>query len=181
MKSQYLLPVSTFAIAICTILLGGKSALAADPTFSCQVGDEERLTTVAKSSNGVEQPVFHWRNINAAATSAAPKQLCNSVAQKLNDYLESGNDVSSLIFKASTVLSNDEDLTNLPAVCVAQGTEPCKLPLFTLNPSGNPEATASSTLDSILDPALQTTPVKSADRGVQSTSYKVNFWDLFSK
>ena len=73
MKSQYLLPVSTFAIAICTILLGRKSPLAADATFGCQVGDEERLTTVVKSSNGVEQAIFHWRNINAATTSAAPE------------------------------------------------------------------------------------------------------------
>lgn len=174
MNSQHLLSLGISATTtLAMILISGKSAVASDPIFHCQ-SNQETPTTIAKTSSGANQPVFHWK-LDAANISASPKELCNSVTQKLNNYISEGNDLSSLTFKASMVFNENEEA--MPAVCVEGENEPCKLPLFTLKSSDNPKI-AHNALDSILDPALQTTPVKSGDRGFQSTSYKVNFWDL---
>ncbi|MCC0176031.1 hypothetical protein I4641_03435 [Waterburya agarophytonicola K14] len=177
MKSQYLLSLSaSTAIAIGTILMGGESATASKPVFYCQ-SNEGMPKTVAKSNNGVDRAIFHW-NLDRESTSANSQELCDSVTQKLNNYMAEGNDLSSLTFKASTVYGEDLDSPDFPVVCVAGESDPCKLPLFTLNPSDDPRVTANNALNSILDPALQATPAKSNDRGVQSTSYQVNFWQL---
>ena len=185
MKSQYLASFSvSTAIAISMILTAGKSAIASKALFYCQSNDG-MPTTVAKSNNGAEQAIFHW-NLDQSSISRNSKQLCDSVTQKLNNYAAEGNDLSSLTFKAS---SNDDpenlDSSELPVVCVAEKQEPCALELFALNPvedHENPTQIASVALNSILDPALQTSP-KARDRGVQNTDYQntdyqVDFWKL---
>lgn len=178
MKSQYLLSLSTSAtLALGMIFIGGKSAVASDAVFHCQ-SDQETPATVAKTNSGAEQPIFHW-NLDQETVSTPAKELCNSVTQKLNNYILEGNDLSSLTFKASRVFPEDPSISSLPAICVADANGACGLSLFTLEPSSNPTL-ASAALDSILDPALQSTKIepKSRDRGFQSTSYEVNFWDL---
>ena len=174
MKSQHLLLLTSATVVLSTIAIA-KDAIASEATFHCQ-SNGEVPATVIKSSNGSEQSIFNWE-LDPEKVAATPEELCDSVTQKLNDYTSAGNDLSSLTFRGSTVFNDDEDLTSLPAVCIAGKTEPCKLPLFTLKPSEDPNV-ASNVLNSILDPALQNTAVKSGDRGFQSTSYEVNFWDL---
>ena len=181
MKSQYLVSFSaSTAIALSAVLMAGKPATASKAVFHCQ-SNEGMPTTVAKSSNGAEQPIFHW-NLDQNSTSANPEQLCDSVTQKLNTYAAEGNDLSSLTFNASSNFDpEDWESPEFPAVCVAGEKEPCALELFTLNPvEGNksPVEVASNALDSILDPALQSAPSKSKTRGVQNTAYEVNFWQL---
>ena len=176
MKTKNLLSLSAFVIAIFALnSISQQSAKASDPIFSCQ-SDQDILTTIAKSKNGQTKPIFHW-NLSEVNTSAEPQQLCDSVTQKLNSYQQAGNDLSSLIFKAGTVL-DDESLETLPAICIAGVENPCKVALFTLSSSTNPQVAASQALDSILDKDLQDSPAKSTTRGLQSTAYKVDFWQL---
>jgi len=180
MKNQYLLLSTSTILAMSTITaISPNSVFASDLTFFCQ-SNQGTPTTIAKNSSGTEQPIFHWK-LDQATISNTPEELCNVVTQKLNTYITQGNDFSALTFKPSTVFSEDEEMTSLPAVCVAGDSEPCKLRLFTLKPlddSQSTESVAGNALNLILDPALQANPVKPRDRGVQSTSYQVNFWDL---
>lgn len=170
MKNIYfsLLPVTatlTFGIT----LFNGLPISASNPIFSCQ-SNQGILTTVATNNNGLTQPVFHW-NRNHVDSFTHPQQLCDSVSLKLNKYLANGHDLSSLTFQA-------QEQMGLPAICVAEQDKPCRLLLFTLEPSLKPYLSAHDTLASILDQNLQTIPIKYQDRGLQSTAYKVNFWQL---
>lgn len=180
MKNQYLLSLATsVTVTLGIISIPDKPVIATDVEFQC-LSNQETPTTIAKTTSGAEQPIFHW-NLDPASVSNTPEELCNSVTQKLNNYMAEGNDLSSLTFNASVVFNDDEDMTSSPAVCVSGETEPCELPLFTLvsaDEDRDNQAVASTALDSILDPALQSTAVKPKTRGFQSTSYKVNFWDL---
>jgi hypothetical protein len=170
MKNRYLSSLlTTAALALGMTLVVEVPAVASDPIFSCQL-NEGSLTTVATTNNGIWQPVFHW-NREQVTTLANPQQLCDSVSQKLNNYLTEGHDLSSVTFKAQEHLG-------LPAICVAEQHKQCSLLLFTLEPSPRPHLFANTTLASILDQDLQTSPIKSQDRGVQSTAYQVNFWQL---
>ncbi len=146
-----------------------------EPIFSCQLS-EGTPTTVAKTSDDRLQPVFHW-NLDEVPTLLNPQQLCDSVSQKLNNYLAEGNDLSSLTFKAGVTFQEEEPVS-LPAICVADRDEPCKLLLFTLEPSERPDLVANDVLVAILDKDLQTSPVASPTRGIQSIGYKVNLWQL---
>lgn len=179
MKTQNLLSLSTFIIATLTITsISHQAVTASEPIFFCESESNQDIpTTIAKNQTGQTKPIFYW-NLNEVNTSAQPQQLCNSVTQKLNDYHQAGNDLSSLNFKAATVL-DDESLTTLPAICVAEAENSCKVALFTLSPSENPQITASQALDSILAQELQISPLGSQTRGLQSTSYEVDFWQLF--
>ena len=174
MKSQNLLLISA-TVLTSAIAIADLPATASEATFYCQ-SNGEIPSTVIKSDSGTEQSIFNWK-LEPEKVAATPEELCNSVTQKLNDYVAAGNDLSSLTFRGSTVFNDDGDLSSLPAVCISSSEVPCKLPLFTLKPSADPSA-ASNVLNSILDPALQKTAVQSGDRGFQSTSYEVNFWDL---
>ena len=175
MKSPSLLLSTSATVLIGAIAIAHRPAAASEAKFYCQ-SNAEVPSTVIKSDSGTEQSLFNWK-LDPEKVSATPEELCNSVTQKLNDYVSAGNDLSSLTFRGSTVFNDDGDMTSLPAVCISSSEEPCKLPLFTLKPSANPSV-ASNVLNSILDPALQKTAVQSGDRGFQSTSYEVNFWDL---
>ena len=184
MKTKYLSSFFTAnALALGMISLGQVSVLASETIsqvtsesiFSCQLY-KGTPTTIAQTSNGDAQPVLHW-NFDSVTTSADPQQLCDSVSQKLNNYLAEGNDLSSISFKAY-VTFQDEEPMNLPAICVANQEEPCKLMLFTLEPTANADLVANQALTSILDRDLQTNPIESRTRGIQSISYEVNLWQL---
>ena len=173
MENKYLSSLlTTAALALGMILVVEVPTVASEasaPVFSCQL-NEGSLTTVATTNDGARQPVFHW-NQDQVTTLANPQQLCDSVSQKLNNYLADGNDLSSVTFKA-------QEQMGLPAICIAQEYKECSVLLFTLEPSSRPRTFANNTLASILDQNLQTSPIKYRDRGVQSTAYKVNFWQL---
>ena len=178
MKIKYLLPLPIFTAAtLSAILASSKATVASESIFDCQL-DRDMPTTIAKTKKGGVQPVFHWDKLEQKTNLVNSEQLCNSVTQKLNNYLSEGNDLSSLTFNAAAVF-DDDDSTVLPAVCIAGEEELCKLPLFTLKSSDEPEVAASKALNSILDRNLQISPVASPTRGLQSTAYKVNFWQLF--
>lgn len=169
-KNKYISSLLTAAaLAVSIILIGGETSVASKLDFSCQ-SNEGSLTTVATNNDGARQPIFHWKT-EGATTLANPQQLCDSVSQKLNNYLAEGEGLSSLIFEP-------QEHMGLPAICVAEKYKECSLLLFTLEPSPKPDEFASTTLASILDQDLQTTPIQSQDRGIQSTAYHVDFWQL---
>lgn len=161
--------LTTAVLTFGMTLIGGIPTAASEAVFSCEL-DQGNLTTVATNKDLVQQPVFHW-NRAQEATVVNPQQLCNSVSQKLNNYIAQGNSLSSVTFRAKSQM-------DLPAVCVAESDKSCSLLLFTLAPNPKPEQFANSILTAILDDNLQTSPVKSQDRGVQSIAYEVNFWQL---
>lgn len=170
MRNKYLSSLPTIAaLAFGITLVSQAPTVASEPLFSCQL-NEDSLTTVAKTNNGLWQPVFHW-NRAQPNTLANPQQLCDSVSQKLNNYLAQDKDLSSVTFNA-------HEQTGLPAICIAEQDKQCSLLLFTLKPSYRPHIFAKNILASILDRDLQTSPVKLRDRGFQSTAYKVNLWQL---
>ena len=176
MKNKYLsslLTIATLALGIYTVeaIVSKVPAIGAESevVFSCQ-SNEGSLTTVAKTNDGLSHPVFYW-NKDQEITFSNPQQLCDSVSQKLNDYLAEGKDLSSVTFKA-------QEQMGLPAICVAEEYQQCSLLLFTLKPSPRPYDFAHQALAAILDQDLQTSPIKSQNRGVQSIAYKVNFWQL---
>lgn len=172
-KSRYLRTLPTaVCVTLGAIALTPELSLASDPMFHCQ-SNEGTPTTVAKGDNGQEQSVFHWK-LDPLYTSAEPQKLCDAVTEKLNDYISAGNDPSILTFKGSIVGNG-----SLPAVCIANEEEPCQLPLFTLRPAEDPLTVAEIALNTILDPQLQANVPKTKDRGIQRTSYQVNFWQLF--
>jgi hypothetical protein len=140
-------------------------------SFSCQVS-QGIPTTMAQQTNGkASVPVFHWKN-EVLPSSANAEQLCNSVSAKLEDYSAQGYDFSSLTFGAS-------EEAGLPAICAnTSGSRSCSKVLFTLAPAEKPEIVADELLTAILDKNLQQKPLKFNDRGVQSTSYQVDFWSL---
>ncbi|MDJ0596274.1 MAG: COP23 domain-containing protein [Pleurocapsa sp. MO_226.B13] len=167
MKGRYLSSLLTTAtLAFGMTLVVGVAAKAVDPVFSCQL-NEDSLTTVVTTNDGLSQPVFHW---NRAGVNNQ-QQLCDSVSQKLNNYLAEGNNLSSVTFKP-------HESMGLPAVCLTEKDQECSLLLFTLEPSSSPLILANHTLSSILDEDLQTSPIRYQERGVQRTAYKVDFWQL---
>ncbi|MEO0835960.1 MAG: COP23 domain-containing protein [Cyanobacteria bacterium J06642_3] len=170
MEPRYL--SSSLTTAVLTFgmsLIGGIPTAASEAVFSCE-SDQGRLTTVATNKDLIQQPVFHWSRTQEP-TVANPQQLCNSVSQKLNNYIAQGNSLSAVTFRAQSQM-------DLPAVCVAESDKPCSLLLFTLAPNPKPDQFANAILTEILDGDLQTSPVKSQDRGVQSIAYEVDFWQL---
>lgn len=161
--------LTTATLAFGMTLVVGVSAKAVDPVFSCQL-NEDSLTTVVTTNDGLSQPVFHW-NRAGVNNLANRQQLCNSVSQKLNNYLAEGNNLSSVTFKP-------QESMGLPAICLTEQDKKCSLLLFTLEPSSTPRILANNTLSLILDENLQTSPIKLQERGFQGTAYKVNFWQL---
>ncbi|GAB4527385.1 MAG: hypothetical protein Tsb0014_08100 [Pleurocapsa sp.] len=172
MKIKYLslIPsLTAIAIVLGTTPAGGESPLSSEKTFTCQT-EADTPVTLAKTSNGEMQPIFHW-NSSALPDDADGKQLCQDVSQQLDNYFTSEHDFSFIGFKGTS-------LENLPTVCLTGQENECQLVLFTLSPSEKPVQVANLALDSILDPQLQSDKIAYRDRGVQSYYYRVNFWSL---
>lgn len=161
-------------IVASTIVLGATPSFAestsnSNATFFCEVNDGVPIT-VAKNAEGETVSFFHWNNSSVLKQQSNPQQLCNSVSSKLNNYSQNTN--SAPIFRAY-------EQAGLPTICVSSSENTCDSILFTLEPTENPLNTANEVLVSILDKNLQNNPVQSTvDRGLQSTSYKVDFWTL---
>ena len=171
---------------ISTLLVTGAISLAASPAiadssdapqfnFACQMSNGVP-TTVAQSTDGEKTlPIFNWKqDALAYKTLSSPKELCDNVTAKLAGYSSDGYDVSQMSFVGTQINEG------LPAICATTGGQKCSKVLFTLNPSNDSQTVAKNVMAAILNPKLQSNKVEFNDRGVQSTSYQVNFWDLFN-
>ena len=173
MNTKYL----SALLAIVPIALGASSAMADSSdtpqfNFSCQMS-EGIPTTVAQLSSEVQLPIFHRKQdaLNNRSSST-PQQLCDSVTAKLKEYSDQGYDLSQISFVGTHT-------EQMPLVCAnTSRTTGCNKVLFTLGATEKPEITADEVVAAILDPRLQQNKLVKRDRGVQSTSYQVNFWQL---
>lgn len=171
MKTKHLSSLTLFTtIALATTPAYGESNTSSKITVSCQTKNST-LTTLAKTNQGAELPIFHWKK-QALPAEINLQQTCDRVSGKLEKYLVSTDDLSSVSFKSI-------DLENIPTICLAKNRESCSLVLLTLDPDKKPMETANKVLESILDPKLQANKVISSERGIQSTYYPVGFWELF--
>jgi hypothetical protein len=162
-----LLAISAIALAITPAF--GESNLSSEKTFFCQT-DGNIPKTIAKTGNGEILPIFHWK-AEALPPQTDLQQTCNSVSEKLENYLVSQKDIPAVNFKSTKV-------DNIPAICLAGANNNCNLVLLTLLPVEKPIETANKVLESILDPQLQANKAVSNDRGIQSTAYSIDFWQL---
>lgn len=178
MKTKYF---STLLITS-AIAMGAAPALAdtADApklNFACQANNGVP-TTVAQYAGGEEtMTIFTWKQEALQyKTDATPQELCDNVTAKLENYSAEGYDLSKVSF-----VGTKEHVTGLPAICASggSGVPTCSKVLLTLNRSHDAEIDAEQVVSAILNPQLQGEVQKYSDRGIQSTAYQVNFWDLF--
>ena len=175
---------------ISTLLLTGAISLAASPalanssdapqfSFACQIDDGVPTTVAKDAQSGATRPVFNWKQeVLANKTSSTPKELCDNVTAKLEGYSTQGYDLSQISFVGTSIPN-----TGLPAICAtSSGGKDCSKILFTLKKESSIDSpnVAQEVVTALLNPALQDNKVVFNDRGVQSTSYQVNFWDLFN-
>ena len=174
MKTKYLSALLvTGAIALGTSPAMADSSDAPQLNFSCQV-TEGIPTTVAQPVGSEEKlPIFHWNDeALSLKSSSSPQQLCNSVSAKLEDYSAQGYDLSQISFIGT-------EQAGLPVICAnTAGGPECSKVLLTLGAAEQPAIVANDVVTAILDPSLQQDKEVYKDRGVQSTSYQVNFWQL---
>ncbi len=172
MKINYLSSLSllaTGAIALAATPAYSEANLSSGTTFFCETNNNTP-TTLAKTNTGEVLPIFHW-NEEALSAKTNLQEMCNEVSEKLENYLVAEEDLSSISFKSAK-------LDNIPAICLAGEQNDCNLLLLTLAPTEKPIKTANKVLESILDPKLQENKIVSNERGIQSTAYKINFWEL---
>lgn len=125
-------------------------------------------TTVALNKDGTQIPIFHW-NSESISSAIDPQQECHEVASKLNNYVNSGRNLSSF---------QVHDQQGLPAICAEETVGRCSATLMTFDPKTTTLADANSLLDNILDNQLKTKKAVSNQRGVQGTRYEVDLWSL---
>ena len=167
------------------VLIGGAMALGATPaiaessgapelSFSCQVVNGVPTTLAQPVGSEQTMPIFHWKQDAVAGhTRDTPQQLCDRATDKLADYSAQGYDLSKINF-VGTVQSS------LPTICASSGNGECSKLLLTLAPSTDADKVAKDVVDSIIDKNLQQYKQEGYnDRGLQSTSYQVDFWSLF--
>ena len=142
-------------------------------TFSCKVIEGVPTTLAQAVDSKATQPIFHWKSDAVAfKSSATPRQLCDNVSTQLEEYSASGYDLSQISFVGT-------EEKGIPLICAnTSGGLDCSKVLVTLSAANNPSDVASEVVDSILDKNLHPEVLKSNVRGVQSTSYQVNFWSL---
>ena len=171
MKTKYISAcLATGLLALGASPSWAESSSASKLSFSCQDNQGIPTTVAHKSSEESALPVFHWKT-EALPTSMDAQQLCDRVSAKLEDYSAQGYDLSGF---------SSAEQAGLPAICATDGkNDQCSLVLFTLAPADNPVNMAHGVLSTILDKSLQANKLVSSDRGVQSFSYQVNFWDMF--
>lgn len=160
-------------IAAAAIAVGATPAMseanAPEANIFCQM-QGNTPTTVARTQNGDLMPIFHWKN-EALPVSMNGQQLCQDVANKLENHFASGREV---------VAFSSHDLM-LPTVCAEETLNQCDLVLFTLPPTENSAIDESNrVLDEILDSRFKTETTASTKRGVQSTRFEMpqGLWQL---
>lgn len=176
MKTKYL-----SALLVTGAMALGTSPAIADSSdtpkldFSCQVSNGIPTTVAQTLGSETKLPIFHWKESALAyKTDATPQQLCSDVTDKLKDYSAQGYDLSRISFIGT-------EQAGIPVICAnaTSGTSECSKMLLTLNKAEQPAIVADQVVTAILDQSLQKNKVEyKGDRGVQSTSYQVNFWSL---
>ncbi|MBE9044367.1 hypothetical protein IQ255_08115 [Pleurocapsales cyanobacterium LEGE 10410] len=143
--------------------------------FSCQITEGIPTTVAQPAGSEVRQPIFHWRDDAIAyLSSSTPQQMCDGVAAKLEEYSNQGYDLSKINFIGT-------EQAGLPVICAnTAGSPECSKVLLTLTPIEQAANVADRVVSEILDESLkqQKQVVASNKRGVQSTSYQVDFWSL---
>ncbi len=179
MRTQY---ISTLLLTS-TVVLAAFPAIAGSSdvpqfNFACQMTDGVPTTVAQDAQSGETRPIFNWKKeVLVNRTPSSPKELCDNVTAKLEGYSTDGYDLSQISFVGTKIGDN------LPVICAtSSGGRDCKKVLFTLNTSSTIESptVAQDVVAALLSPELQGNKVTFNDRGVQSTSYQVNFWDLFN-
>lgn len=169
--------LSTFLVTG-TLALGASSAMAdssdtAQFSFSCQVSGGIPTTVAQPTGSENTLPIFSWKqDILANRTPDTPQKLCDKVAAELQSYSATGYDLSQISFVGT-------EQAGLPAICATTAGKDCKKMLVTLKSVEQPSIVAQDVVSAILNPDLQGNKTVFRDRGVQATSYQVNFWDLF--
>ncbi|WP_319423286.1 COP23 domain-containing protein [Pleurocapsa sp. FMAR1] len=174
MKTKYLSALMVMGVmSSVSIPAIAESSDAPKFKFSCKVIKGIPTTLAQAVASKATQPIFHWKSdATAFKSSATPQQLCNNVSTQLEEYSASGYDLSQISFVGT-------EEKGIPLICAnTSGGLDCSKVLVTLSAANNPAGVASEVVDSILDKDLQPKVIKSNVRGVQSTSYQVNFWSL---
>ncbi len=161
--------LATSMIVSVTNPAAAESTNSSEKTFFCQANGT-MPTTLAKASNGEDITIFNW-NQEVFPPGANLQAICDDVSEKLENYLVSENNLSSVGFKTAR-------MDYIPAICLTDAEKNCNVVLLTLDPVEKPIEAANLVLDSILNPQLKREKVTSSDRGVQSNSYTVSLWDL---
>lgn len=176
MKTKFFPVLLAGVAAFVTSSIANSAEHEAKPSFSCKT-IKGVATTVARSSLGNAQiPVFHWKpEVLANRTSDRPQELCNDVAQKL-EALSVDYDLSNIHFIGRAMIPEGD----IPTICATTGGDECSKVLFVLNPTKDEKASvvAGNVVDAILDKNLEPQKTVRSTRGVQSISYKVDFWSL---
>lgn len=139
-----------------------KSSVAANQTIFCE-NSNGVLTTMARTVEGQNLPIFHWRAENLPKDSNL-QQICHSVSTKLDNYLAQGSVLSSF---------GSYDQLGLPAICAEAQPNQCSLVLLTLAPTQDPINKSNRLLDNILDEQLKQEKRISSNRGVQYFGYNI--------
>ncbi len=174
MKTKYLSALMvTGVVSSISIRAIAESSDAPQFKFSCKVINGIPTTLAQAVDSKVTQPIFHWKSeAIASKSSATPQQLCDNVSTQLEEYSTSGYDLSQISF-----VGTEEE--GIPLICAnTSGGLDCSKVLVTLSAANNPAGVASEVVNSILDKNLRPKVSKSNVRGVQCTSYQVDFWSL---
>jgi Circadian oscillating protein COP23 len=174
MKIKYLYTLlATGAISLAAYPAIAESADAPQLNFACQMNEGIPTTVAQDPKSGKTLPIFTWKQEALShIASDTPQQLCENVTSKLQMQSENGYDLSQITFFGT-------QQADLPTVCASVG-KTCSTVLFTLRATEDPANDAQDVVVAILNPNLQENKIVYTDRGVQSTSYQVNFWDLFN-
>lgn len=174
MKTKYISALLvTGALAVGTSPAMADSSDAPQLNFSCQVTEGIPKTMVQPVGSQEKLPIFHWNEeALSMKSSSSPQQLCKSVSAKLEDYSAQGYDLSQISFIGT-------EQAGLPVICAnTVGGPECNKVLLTLGAAEQPAIVADDVVTAILDQRLQRDKEVYQDRGVQSTSYQVSFWQL---
>ena len=115
----------TGAISLVAAPAIAESSDAPKLSFACQVNNGVP-TTVAQDAEGQTHTVFSWKaDALAYKTPSTPKELCDNVTAKLENYSAEGYDLSQITIVGTEALQ-------LPAICAnSGGSKECKKMLFT--------------------------------------------------
>lgn len=167
----------TGAMSLGTAPAIAESSNAPELNFSCQVVDGVPTTLAQPKGSEATIPVFHWKQEALAPHSYdTPQQLCDRATAKLEDYSAQGYDLSEISF----IGAEPNDLPNIPSICASTNGGDCSKVLLTLSSSDRADVVAKDVVDAIIAKDLKQFKQEGFnDRGLQSTSYQVNFWSLF--
>ncbi len=168
MKTKYLLALlTTTAMFLATPAITNPPD---DPqlNFSCQVIEGVPTTIAQFAGSEIQLPIFYWKpEVLTMNLPDTPQQLCNLVAEKLEDYSTQGYDLSTINFIGT-------HQNNFPIICAnVEGTS-CSKVLLILRPAEQPVLVADNLVNAIFAQNLQLKKFEYINTEVQSISYEVS-------